>query len=77
MTYTDIAAIAAIPDPVERIHAASAATEVVRRELALITHEAVLGLQASGMSTTQIGAALGITRGRAHQLTKPPAERPR
>lgn len=67
----DIASVEAIGDPAER---ARAATELLSRyqaavnRLARIRRRAIAELRAEGLSYSQVGEALGVTRGRVAQL---------
>ncbi len=69
----DLEAIRAIPDPVARIRAVNAAiAEATARtaQLADITNVTVREMRRT-MSLAEVAQALGVSRGRVQQLSKP------
>jgi len=71
--------IAGLRDPVDRLRAVTAQLVVSQREvnqLARLRRETIQGLHDSGMSYAQIADAVGVSRGRIHQIKHagPPPE---
>jgi hypothetical protein len=74
----DVDALRAIEDPAERVvavRAELARTDLLRTELAMVTHEAVVEMRRS-MTLAAVAAVLGVSVGRVNALEKPPGSRP-
>lgn len=68
-----VSAISAIPDPAERGAAATKALEdlaTAQENLKAVRQEAVGDLVYAGWTFDEIGKAIGVTRGRAYQISK-------
>lgn len=65
------ARLRALPDPAARVEQTNEALQQLQdlsTALAAVTRETVAGLRASGLTYAAIGALLGVSKTRAHQL---------